>query len=329
MSNKASKILMIRPVRFGYNEQTAESNSFQNVAQQSEAEAIQQKALEEFDAFVKKLKEAGIDVIVFQDTVEPHTPDSIFPNNWISFHESGKLVLYPMLADNRRLERRKDIIEHFRENYPNLMDLSPAEQKNIILEGTGSILFDYDHKVVYANVSPRTNKELLEKLCKNLGYKCIAFKAVDQNGADIYHTNVLLTIGKGFAVICKDSIRDKAELNLVLNLLITTGHEIIDISYGQMNSFAGNMYQLFNKKGESFLVMSEQAFKSLNPGQLKQIEKHAKPLYAPLYTIEKHGGGSARCMIADVRKTTKEKGDWNDAMEFGIEVGAEFLWDLL
>jgi hypothetical protein len=299
MKETASKILMIRPVLFGFNEQTAQSNSFQNKAD-SGPETIQQEALKEFDAFSEKLKCAGIDVKIFEDTREPHTPDSIFPNNWISFHENS-IVLYPMLAENRRMERRKDILSLLVKDKINLVDLSQNENKNVFLEGTGSIVFDYDHKLAFANISPRTNELLLNELCQDIGYKAITFKAVDSSGADIYHTNVLMCIGKGFAVLCKDCIPDKKELHLVTETLEKTGHKIITISYAQMNSFAGNMYQLFDPEGKSLIIMSEQAYLSLNPEQVQQLEKHGSLLHSPLYTIEKYGGGSARCMIADVR----------------------------
>lgn len=301
MQQKASKILMIRPVLFGYNEQTAGSNSFQHSAETMDAATIQQKALMEFDAFAKLLKEAGIDVVIFQDTIQPHTPDSIFPNNWISFHENNTIVLYPMLAPNRRLERRTDIVEHFSNSNTNVIDLSAHEQEQQFLEGTGSIVFDYQNKTAYANRSPRTNKSLLEALCERLQYKFITFKAIDEQQADIYHTNVLMCIGTTFAVLCTDCIPDKKEVNLVVDSLKASKHQLIEISREQMNSFAGNMYQLFNAKGQSFIVMSEQAYKTLTTTQIEQLEQHGTLLHAPLYTIEKYGGGSARCMLADIR----------------------------
>jgi hypothetical protein len=245
------------------------------------------------------LKNAGIDVEVYSDTEEPHTPDSIFPNNWISFHEN-KVVIYPMLAENRRKERRDDIIKDLGK-CAFILDLSDNEKKNKFLEGTGSIVFDYENKIAYANISPRTNKQLLDDLCSQLDYRSITFKAVDTRGADIYHTNVLMCIGEGFAVLCTDCIPDKNDREKVIRSLLDTHHEIIEIDIDQMNSFAGNMYQLFNNKGESFIVMSEQAFKSLDQEQIKKLKKFGTLLYSPLYTIEKYGGGSARCMMADVR----------------------------
>lgn len=292
---------MIRPVNFGFNQQTAESNSFQQRADMDTPESIQKKALEEFDAFANKLIAAGIEVVIFDDTTDVHTPDSIFPNNWISFHENNELVLYPMLAENRRLERREDIISGFKKKNSTVIDLSKFESKKMYLEGTGSIVFDYDYKIAYANSSPRTNKMLFEQLCKQLNFESIYFKAVDKNGNDIYHTNVFMSIGNGFAILCKECIPDKNELEMVCDSLKNTKHEIIPISYEQMNAFAGNMYQLYNFKGERFIVMSEQAYKSLMPEQIKKLEQYGNLLHSPLYTIEKYGGGSARCMMADVR----------------------------
>lgn len=301
MLSSASKILMIRPVKFGFNQQTAESNSFQQKMDADNPETIQEKALQEFNTFAKKLISAGIDVLIFDDTAIPHTPDSIFPNNWISFHENNELVIYPMLAENRRQEKRADIISELKTKDSFVIDLSKFENKKMYLEGTGSIVFDYNHKIAYANCSPRTDKLLFEQLCKQLKFESIYFKAVDKNGDDIYHTNVLMCIGNGFAVLCKECIQNKTDEELIIDSLNSSKHEIISISYEQMNAFAGNMYQLYNFKGESFIVMSEQAYKSLNKEQIKQLEQYGSLLYSPLYTIEQYGGGSARCMIADIR----------------------------
>lgn len=292
---------MIRPIKFGFNLQTAESNFFQQNLNFDTAESIQSKALAEFDAFSRLLISKNIELTIFDDTLEPHTPDSIFPNNWISFHENNELVLYPMLAENRRLERRDDIISEFKKNNTIVIDLTKFESKNLFLEGTGSIVFDYEYKVAYANSSPRTDKMLFEQLCKQLGFESIMFKAVDSNGNGIYHTNVLMCVSNGFAILCKDCIPDKDDLERIINSLKNTNHEIISITYEQMNCFAGNMYQLNNSKGESFIVMSEQAFKSLNSAQIKQLEQYGTLLYSPLYTIEQYGGGSARCMIAEIK----------------------------
>ncbi len=297
MQHKTSRILMIRPVSFGFNEQTAASNSFQQTAEELASEFVQQKARKEFDTFAALLTANGMDVVIFDDTLFPETPDAIFPNNWISFH-NNIIVLYPMLAENRRMERRMDVVDRFKTIHTTIIDLTPNEQKGIFLEGTGSIVFDHENKIAYANSSPRTDKKLLEELCKQLSYRSIVFKGVDTNGADIYHTNVLMCIGKGFAVICRECIANEAET--VIESLTATGHELIEISYAQMNSFAGNMYQLFNDEGKSFIVMSGQAYQSLNKAQIAQLEKQGTLLHSPLDTIEKYGGGSARCMMADV-----------------------------
>lgn len=293
---------MIRPIQFGFNLQTAGSNSFQQNLDMDDAETIQKKALQEFDAFSNLLKSKEIELVIFDDTLEPHTPDSIFPNNWISVHENNELVIYPMLAENRRFERREDIIAEFRKKDAIVIDLTKFENKKMFLEGTGSIVFDYEYKIAYANKSQRTDKLLFEQLTKQLGFESILFKAVDKNGADIYHTNVLMCIGNGFAVICQECIPEKEDLDRIIDSLKFTKHEIITITYEQMNSYAGNMYQVNNAKGESFIVMSEQAFKSLIPTQIKQLEQYGTLLYSPLYTIEKYGGGSARCMIAEIKQ---------------------------
>ncbi len=292
---------MIRPVDFGFNQQTAESNSFQQNAETGKSGSIQAKALEEFDGFVDKLKACGIEVVIYDDTASPHTPDSIFPNNWISFHSNNELVIYPMLAENRRQERRDDILADFKQNDTIIIDLSKFESKKMFLEGTGSIVFDYEHMIAYANSSPRTDKLLFEQITKQLGFESILFKAVDKNGHDIYHTNVLMGIGSGFVILCKECITEKKDLDKLIDSLTFTKHEIIPISIEQMNSFAGNIYQLYNSKGESFIVMSEQAFKSLDESQIKKLEQYGSILHSPLYTIEQYGGGSARCMIADIK----------------------------
>lgn len=300
MQQTASKILMIRPARFGFNQETADSNSFQQQAADLSSEKIQAEAVREFDLLVDSLKAKGIEVVVVNDTEQPHTPDSIFPNNWISFHPNNVIVIYPMLAENRRKERRKDVIDLLKKEDSHIVDLSFNEHKNVFLEGTGSIVFDPENKIAYANISPRTNKLLLLELCGRLDHKAITFKAVDSAGADIYHTNVLMCVGKGFAILCKECIPDKKEADMVAESLEKTGHEVIEINYSQMNSFAGNMYQLFNAKGESFILMSEQAYQSLDAFQVVRLEKYGSLLHSPLTTIEKHGGGSARCMIAEV-----------------------------
>ncbi len=292
-----SQILMIRPVNFGFNEQTAESNAFQKQSEQAE---VQQNALQEFDNFVKVLRENGVAVKVIDDTAEPHTPDSIFPNNWISFHEDGSVFLYPMQAENRRLERKvfgpiKEVFE-----IKQVFDLSYFEHQNQFLEGTGSLVLDRGNKLAYACISPRTNPKVLEEFCKLSGYKTVLFHATDEAGKAIYHTNVLMGIGDRFAVICLDSIQNQTEKTSVKEALQQSGKEIVEISLEQMNAFAGNMLQLQSKFGESLLVMSETAFLSLNQAQIKTLKKYCKLIHSPLNTIETNGGGSARCMMAEV-----------------------------
>ncbi|UKJ05825.1 citrulline utilization hydrolase CtlX [Solitalea lacus] len=294
-------ILMIRPVRFGFNAETAVNNSFQNP--HAQAANTQEQAQQEFDNFVHVLEENGVDVTVVEDTDTPHTPDSIFPNNWISFHNDGNICLYPMQAENRRLERRKDIpellkLKGFEVN--NIIDFSDYEKQEKFLEGTGSMVLDRIDRVAYACLSPRTDMTVLEEFCKKMDYEFIAFDAVDKAGKAIYHTNVMMCIGTDYAVICLDSIPNADERETVANSLNASGKEIIEITLEQMNEFAGNMLELKNNKGESLLVMSEQAYKSLATSQVEKLSEHSKIIYAPIYTIEANGGGSARCMIAEV-----------------------------
>jgi hypothetical protein len=292
---------MIRPIRFGYNEQTAESNAFQNNLD-LKAEEAQANALKEFDCFVAMLRGNGVNVIVIDDTPSPHTPDSIFPNNWISFHDNGDILLYPMQAENRRLERREDIIRKLEETYSvkHVIDLSRFETQNQFLEGTGSMVLDRQNKVAYACLSPRTDAEVIEAFGKQEAYKVLLFKSVDANNQPIYHTNVLMCIGTGFAVICLDSIKDEQEKQLVVNTLKESGKEIIDITFDQMNHFAGNMLEVESTSGEKLLVMSQKAYQSLTAEQVTTLSKYARIIYADLNTIETLGGGSARCMLAEV-----------------------------
>lgn len=297
-------ILMIRPVDFKFNEQTAGNNKFQ-VA--SVAADVHQQALQEFDGFVAMLRQYGVDVTVIDDTLNPATPDSIFPNNWISFHDDGSVFLYPMFSENRRWERRKDILESLAEKFEvnHVSDLSFFEQQVLFLEGTGSMVLDRDNKIAYACLSVRTDEDVLNNFCMLTGYTPVCFQAVDQSRFPIYHTNVMMCIGDGFAVICLDCIPDVAEKQMVKDRITNTGKEIVEISFEQMNHFAGNMLQVKNANGESLLVMSEQAYNVLNENQVEVLAKYAKLIYAPLYTIEQNGGGSARCMLAEVHLPLK------------------------
>jgi hypothetical protein len=292
-------ILMIRPVDFKFNEQTAINNKFQQHSLQTN---IQTKALKEFDDLVTLLRNNEVDVTVIEDTLVPETPDSIFPNNWISFHNNGDVLLYPMFSKNRRLERRDDILSTIKANFAisQIIDLSAYENENIYLEGTGSLVLDRENKIAYACLSLRTSEKVLQDFSRRTGYKTIVFNAFDAAGFPIYHTNVMMCIGSDFAVICLDAISNDDEKEKVNQSLVITGKEIIVISLDQMNHFAGNMLELKNNNGKSLLVMSEQAYLSLTPNQIKALEKHSKLISSPLYTIEKNGGGSARCMLAEI-----------------------------
>ncbi|MFA6249330.1 MAG: arginine deiminase-related protein [Mucilaginibacter sp.] len=306
MSQSTANILMIRPVAFGFNTQTAESNAFQN--RDDDQQAVQQKAVQEFDVFVKVLRDNGVSVTVINDTPEPHTPDSIFPNNWVSFHDNGDIFLYPMQAGNRRLERREDIIRQLEETFKanHVIDLSRFEAKNQFLEGTGSMVLDRENKIAYACLSPRTNAEVLKAFCDYTGYKAVTFDAFDQNGQAIYHTNVLMAIGSKFVVICLDSITNEQEKEAVISSLKSTGKEIIDITFDQMNHFAGNMLEVKSANGGSLVVMSQAAYNSLTSEQKVGLEKYGKLVYADINTIETNGGGSARCMMAEVHLEVRD-----------------------
>ncbi|MGV3546485.1 MAG: citrulline utilization hydrolase CtlX [Pedobacter sp.] len=295
---------MIRPVDFKFNEQTAGDNKFQVAGEQ---ENVQQQALAEFDGFVGILRENGVDVTVVNDTLDPETPDSIFPNNWVSFHEDGWVFLYPMHSPNRRLERRKDIIEHLGKTFEvsHLTDLSFFEQQQLFLEGTGSLVLDRINKIAYACLSVRTDEEVLKNFAMLSGYEVVAFQAVDESGFPIYHTNVMMCIGEKFAVVCLESIKYTEDKITVLESFKSTNKTVIDISFEQMNHFAGNMLEVQNKDGESLLVMSEQALKALHGTQITALSAFSKIVTAPIYTIEQNGGGSARCMLAEIHLPLK------------------------
>lgn len=299
----ASTVLMVEPIAFGYNAQTAENNYFQ--VEQKDAD-IQTKALEEFNSFVDKLKSKGINVITVKDTLDPHTPDSIFPNNWVSFHDDGKVVLYPMFAPNRRVERRSDILEILKDSgfeITEIDDLSHFEDQDRFLEGTGSMIFDHDHNIAYGSVSLRLDEELFRQFCQKFGFRPVVFHSY-QNAGDqrlpIYHTNVMMCVADKFVVICLDCIDDELEREKVQEVIKSTGKEIIEISEDQLQQFAGNMLQVQNEAGDKFLVMSESAYKSLTTEQISAIEKYCEIIYSDLNTIETNGGGSARCMLAEV-----------------------------
>lgn len=296
-------VLMVEPIAFGYNAETAENNYFQ--VEQKETD-IQQKALSEFKNFVEKLQAKGINVITVKDTIDPHTPDSIFPNNWVSFHQDGKVVLYPMFASNRRVERREDIIETIKNegfSVSEIDDWSLPEIQGHYLEGTGSMIFDHDYKIAYGSVSLRLDENLFKEFCEKYGFKPVVFhsyQTVENERLPIYHTNVMMCVADQFVVICLDCIDDELEREKVQEVIKSTNKEIIEISEGQLQQFAGNMLQVQNDQGEKFLVMSETAYKSLNSEQVSNIEKYCEIIHADLNTIEVNGGGSARCMLAEV-----------------------------
>jgi len=291
-------------VRFCYNEQTAVDNAFMTNSV-PDTKSSQEKARREFDDYVSILNSRGVQVVCFEDTPEPHTPDSIFPNNWISFHEDGTIVLYPMKAENRRVERRSDIVEDLQRVHgfkvKDQIDLSLSEQEGKFLEGTGSIIFDYINKIAYACISQRTDRELLDKICKKLGFKPHTFNSVDSNGKEIYHTNVMMCVSERYALVCTQSIHDDAEREGLIRSLSETGHEVIHLTYQQIESFAGNALEVCNKQGEKFLIVSKSGYESLTEEQRAVIEQSNEILPMPLHTIETLGGGSARCMIADIR----------------------------
>jgi hypothetical protein len=304
MQQTTNTILMIRPASFRANEETIDTNFFQKT--DGTSDLLNQKAQVEFDNFVTVLRNAGVRVIVIDDDPKNDTPDALFPNNWVSFHADGTVGLYPMFAENRRRERRQEILDQLIQlgfDVRKIVDYSPLETENQFLEGTGSLILDRINKKAYCALSSRSSEEALLTFCKDFDYIPVAFRAnqtVNNERKLIYHTNVLLTIGETFAIICLDSIDDKNEREFVTSSLLQDEKEIITISENQLNSFAGNMLQVKGANDKRYLVMSEQAKQSLSNNQLGKIEEHASILSSPLTTIEKYGGGSARCMMAEV-----------------------------
>lgn len=306
MNQTTNTILMVRPVSFRMNEQTAVNNYYQKVLENTLPETVQKQAENEFDSFVEKLKNVGVNVVVIQDTKEPDTPDSIFPNNWISFHESGDIALYPMFAENRRLERREDVLttletEGFSIN--NVVDYTSAEAKDLFLEGTGSLLLDRANRKAYCALSPRADEDLFIEFCEDFEFTPVIFTAnqtVGNQRKAIYHTNVMMCLAETFAVICLDSIDDKKERKSIIKSLKEDGKEVIAITEAQVNHFAGNMLQVKGTDDKRYLVMSKAAHDSLTDEQVQKITKHCDILSSSLDTIEACGGGSARCMMAEV-----------------------------
>ncbi len=302
-SQLTSAVLMIRPVRFESNPLTAASNRFQGTSQAT-PEQQQDAALLEFDGLVANLREQGIDVVVVDDTPEPHTPDSIFPNNWVSFHADGRVVLYPMEADNRRTERRMDIVERidaeFGYQVREIVDLSGHEAAGHYLEGTGSMVLDRTNRIAYACLSTRTQLDPLGDFAQRLNYDAVTFEAVDRDGVAIYHTNVLMNVGEELAVICAEAIPREDQRSAVLQRLQETGHEIIVLSYDQLDAFAGNMLELRTRSGARLVAMSRQAYDSLSDDQLQLLTKNGDVIAVPIDTIEASAGGSVRCMLAEI-----------------------------
>lgn len=297
---------MIRPVAFRMNEQTAVNNYYQKVLDGLLPATVNAKAQLEFDEFVIKLRAAGINVTVVEDTKSPDTPDSIFPNNWISFHENGDVALYPMFAENRREERREDILDVLEEDgfkIENIVDYTSAETDGFFLEGTGSLLIDRANGKAYCALSPRADEELFIEFCEDFDLAPVIFEAFQTVNGErklIYHTNVMMCLGETFAVICADCIDDKKERKMVLDNLKADGKEIILITEDQVNNFAGNMLELRGNEDKRFLIMSDAAYKSLKPAQIEKLEYHCEILTSSLDTIEACGGGSARCMMAEI-----------------------------
>ena len=302
-----SAVMMIRPVAFRFNEETAVNNYYQKVLEGVSASQVQNRALEEFDTFVALLRSKAIDVVVIEDTIEPSTPDSIFPNNWISFHQDARVGLYPMCAENRRLERREDVLTQLQEDHKflvaDVVDFSHYEDEQLFLEGTGSMLLDRVNRIAYAALSLRTDVQVLQDFCKHFNYKAVTFTSYQTVGNErlpIYHTNVMMCLADEFVVLCADTIDDESERMALITSLEETGKEIVYISEVQKHRFAGNMLQLVGKTGEKYLVMSSSAHQALNRNQIDQIEKYCQLLSSSLDTIEACGGGSARCMMAEI-----------------------------
>ena len=306
MSQTTNTILMIRPINFRMNEQTAVNNYYQKIIENALPETVNEKAQQEFDTFVEKLCAKGINVVVIDDTNEFNTPDSIFPNNWISFHENGSVAIYPMFAENRRLERREDVLLALEEKgfkINNIVDYTEAEDEDVFLEGTGSLLLDRENRKAYCALSPRADESLFIEFCEDFEYSPVVFTAnqtVNEKRVAIYHTNVMMCLAETFAVICLDAIDDKKERKNVVKQLRESGKEVIAISENQVNSFAGNMLQVKGLNDEKYLIMSASAYQSLTEVQLKKIESHGEIISNSLDTIETCGGGSARCMMAEV-----------------------------
>ena len=302
MSTIASTILMIRPASFGFNAETAANNVFQTASQTLTQKEVQQKAAQEFDNFTDTLRKKKIDVIVVEDTLVPPKPDAVFPNNWFCTLNDGTVCVFPMFAANRRIEKRDDLLHMLAENFKvrDVEDWSEYEAEHLFLEGTGSMIIDHEYKIIYACLSPRTNKTVLEKFAYAHGYKAMLFHSKDESGTDVYHTNVIMHLGEDYAVICMESIPEETERIAVSQLLISTGHEIIPITFTQVRKYAGNMLQVKNSKGKKFTILSRSAYMSLTREQKQILNYHTTLLPVDINIIESIGGGSVRCMMAEI-----------------------------
>lgn len=305
LKQSTNHIIMVRPKHFNYNEETAKNNYFQKKEEKLSLSQTQEKVVKEFESFIKQLRKKNINVTVFDDRDDTVTTDSIFPNNWVSFHKDGKIILYPMFSKNRRKERRKDIIDSLKKEgfcINETIDLTSYEENSLFLEGTGSMVLDRKNKICYAAISERTSKAVLNQFCKKVKYKPIIFHAyqtVFKERKEIYHTNVIMCVADKYSIICLDSIDKTLEREKVINSLINTDKEIIEISEEQCNNFSGNSLQIENINGDKYLIMSQKAYKALNEKQKGKILSYNEIIYSDLSTIEKLGGGSARCMIAE------------------------------
>lgn len=308
------QLLMIRPANFGFNQETATNNAFQQ--NKNSLELLKDKSIDtpatptsipalaqlEFDQLVACLLTEGMQVLVVEDNAEPIKPDAVFPNNWLSFHDNGCMLTYPMWSKNRRLERRPDILKQLQElfGFSNIIPLEHWEQQDVFLEGTGSMVLDRVHKICYACTSPRTQEAALDEFCQRMGYQKILFQALDEQGQEIYHTNVMMALGEDFVVIGLDSIPNPQQRQQLLQSFEQTNKTVIPLTWPQLQAFAGNMLQVSNTAGATFLLLSQQARESLNPTQVATLEQHTTLLSSPIPTIETLGGGSVRCMIAEV-----------------------------
>lgn len=305
LKQSTNHIIMVRPKHFNYNQETAKNNYFQKKEEKLSLSQTQEKVVKEFESFIKQLRKKNINVTVFDDRDDTVTTDSIFPNNWVSFHKDGKIILYPMFSKNRRKERRKDIIDSLKKEgfcINETIDLTSYEENSLFLEGTGSMVLDRKNKICYAAISERTSKAVLNQFCKKVKYKPIIFHAyqtVFKERKEIYHTNVIMCVADKYSIICLDSIDKTLEREKVINSLINTDKEIIEISEEQCNNFSGNSLQIENINGDKYLIMSQKAYKALNEKQKGKILSYNEIIYSDLSTIEKLGGGSARCMIAE------------------------------